>query len=952
MDSKKSIPPIVEEHQNVSTEKIVNKDGTVTTSETTTTMKKTTKINYDAAVEAKTFVYETDKSETKYYKALELKNEVAIFITDKGNRPMEIISLKSFEKIMNMMETSYKIGYDIVVYSIYSMEELWEFKRSIKNNTTGIVVELKKDYMYNLEPCDRYLKISQCNDILELVYLELERRKKEKQRLLEEEERKRKEQEEAERKRKEQEELDKKKREQEEEERKKREAEEAEKRKKDEEEAERKRKDQEEADRKKREQEEAERKKREEEEAEKRKREAEEAEKNKKEEEEQNKKREVKKIRIQKSADSAPENEDEKKTKKKMRMSAEEGKEHPEEVISEEIIEENEFVIRKRKKVRNQDGEIKEEIVEEKKVAPFITPEEKPVQDPPKEETPAPEEPKKPVKKKTRTPEKEEVEKEEIQEEKPKKKKIVKKIIKKTVKAAPIQETVNDRPFVSGGGGYGAGGSTVYTGHVCRPHCVICKGLPVRPQECQRCHKQYCYLCTYELSKANHCCECDGPLSITKEVNSQSQTFESNITKITPKEKQDTDSKYNFLTAKDFYEINKDRYVNDSWKKEMEEEKSPNNSDKKEKKIVKQTITKIVKKELDSTEGVNPKTQYHIKEYLHGLNVEKRLIIDQNEAIWSICYVPPMNNSKDGILSGHAKGNIYLWDIDKSFKQKSFFEHTSKVYDIKLIKLPSSYKFYFASTSEDRTTKVWDIALQNSILSISNISPNFCLDILGWNVLLVGDKNKNICLYHINIDKSEAKKTYSLSKPTEHSSIVWRLLIMKKSASNKYVVSGSDKTLFLHELSEDKKQLEFVKEFPKAHDGLIHDIVELNDNRFATCSVDHLIKIWDINKDTCLKQIEDLYDNTIFSLIYLNDFEEKCALTGDDVIVCGGFDKIMKIIGQQKDLSITAHTYGEYERDESLYKMRVLTHNQTYKFAAINYGCSGNLYFWGVKKND
>ena len=123
MDSKKSIPPIVEEHQNVSTEKIVNKDGTVTTSETTTTMKKTTKINYDAAVEAKTFVYETDKSESKYYKALELKNEVAIFITDKGNRPMEIISLKSFEKIMNMMETSYKIGYDIVVYSIYSMDK-------------------------------------------------------------------------------------------------------------------------------------------------------------------------------------------------------------------------------------------------------------------------------------------------------------------------------------------------------------------------------------------------------------------------------------------------------------------------------------------------------------------------------------------------------------------------------------------------------------------------------------------------------------------------------------------------------------------------------------------------------------------------------------------------------------------------------------------------------------
>ena len=1063
MEVKSSIPDKVEEHHNVTTEHHVNEDGTTTTSEVTTTMKKTTKINYDAAVDAKTFVYETDKAETKYFKALELKNEVAIFITDKGNRPVDIIELKSFEKIMNMVGTSYKVGYDMVVYSIYSMEEIYEFKRSIKNNTTGkennYVYNLQKIYEYSLPPCKKFKRIKPCDHVMELVAKELQRLKDEKKRMLEDEERRRKEEEDAkikadqdaERRKKEEEERKRK-----EEEDKKRAAEEAEKKKladeaekkRLEEEAEKKRlaeeaekkrladeaekKRLEEEAEKKRLEEEAEKKrleeeaekKRLEEEAEKKrlaeeaekkrladeaekkrlaeeaekKRLEEEAEKKRQEEEEEKKKaaeaeakriaaeeEERNKVKEEEIKPKDQEIEDEtqkellkaKKPKKKFRASEETDKDHPDEVLSEEIISEDEFIVRKKRRVRTPDGEEKEEIIEEKKVTPFVEPSKddllinKIQSDAPKTNLPVKKhpvmaedqsrdktkdasqpqisetkttttyKPKKPVKSKPRNPDTSD--KVPVEEEKPKKK-IVKKIIKK------VKPTSNSdmKPFVSSGGYGGAGGSTSYTGHVCRSHCVICKGLPVKPQECSRCHKQYCSLCTYELSHPNHCAECDGLLERDRDSMSQTQTFESNITRYTPKKEVESDNKYQGLSAKDFYEKNRDRYINDKWKEDLEKENEIKPRTIREKRLKESIIIKE-EKVSDITDGVDPNKEYYIKDYCHLLDLQGVLVIDQNEAIWSICYVPNTTSGKDAILTGHAKGNIFLWDIEKSSKIKCYFEHTSKVYDIKLIPIKSEYKTYFASVSEDRSTKIWDLSLQNSILSISSLSPLFTIDVLNENVLITGDKNKNLSIYHISIGKDDTKKTFALASPTQHMGMVWRVLILKKNPQHRYIISAGDKTLMQHELSSDFKKISFIKSYPNAHKGLIHDIIELTDNKFATCSVDHFIKIWDTTNDTFLKEINYLYDSTIFSMIYMNDYDSNCDKTEGDVIVCGGYDKKMKIVCQDEDLRKKVVTYGEYDRPEALYKMRMLYNNKKYKFAAINFGCSANLYFWGVK---
>ena len=156
----------------------------------------------------------------------------------------------------------------------------------------------------------------------------------------------------------------------------------------------------------------------------------------------------------------------------------------------------------------------------------------------------------------------------------------------------------------------------------------------------------------------------------------------------------------------------------------------------------------------------------------------------------------------------------------------------------------------------------------------------------------------------------------------------------------------------LHKFADDDlRELEHCHTYNKAHKGLIHDIEELSAGKFATCGGDNEIKIWDHLHNEPISVIDMLYNSTIYDITYLNDYEkEACGLTGDDIIICGGYDKTMKIIGKdENDYEKEPVVYADYPRKEALYKIRVLTNNPTYKYAAINCGCSSTIYLWGKK---
>jgi hypothetical protein len=216
-------------------------------------------------------------------------------------------------------------------------------------------------------------------------------------------------------------------------------------------------------------------------------------------------------------------------------------------------------------------------------------------------------------------------------------------------------------------------------------------------------------MCTYELKNPSLCSECGGKLSLVKEKKKAVTTFESNITRIvsykeTPKSTStQQDNTSNIITQKDFYNANKDRYVDASWKDKL-------NTDNNSLTTSNNTVTNT-----PSTISTLPTNKMDLYSY------EKIISTEKNDPIWSICYCPTLLQGKGAIVTGHSSGSIFAWNCDKYIKSKTYLEHSNKVYDIKNIYYTSTYRQIFVSVSEDRSLKIWESTSQHSTISIASI---------------------------------------------------------------------------------------------------------------------------------------------------------------------------------------------------------------------------------------
>ena len=145
-----------------------NRNRNITTSsENILTTIQTNEINIENSTVIGTKLVETDNNDLRYLKAIKKKGEIAIL---KGeNQLIEIIKLKSFEKILKLIGTKLKEFYYDISFGIYSCEEIVELR-----NNLNIDTNMKKDNrikdIYNnnieLESCEKIEKISPWDDII------------------------------------------------------------------------------------------------------------------------------------------------------------------------------------------------------------------------------------------------------------------------------------------------------------------------------------------------------------------------------------------------------------------------------------------------------------------------------------------------------------------------------------------------------------------------------------------------------------------------------------------------------------------------------------------------------------------------------------------------------------------------------------------------------------------
>ena len=143
-----------------------NRNITISSEKILTTIQ-TNEINIENSTIIGTKLVETNNNDQRYLKAIKKKGEIVIL---KGeNQLIEIIKLKSFEKILKLMGTKLKEFYYDISFGIYSCEEIVELR-----NNLNIDTNMKKDnrikdnkyYNIELEHSEKMEKITPCNDII------------------------------------------------------------------------------------------------------------------------------------------------------------------------------------------------------------------------------------------------------------------------------------------------------------------------------------------------------------------------------------------------------------------------------------------------------------------------------------------------------------------------------------------------------------------------------------------------------------------------------------------------------------------------------------------------------------------------------------------------------------------------------------------------------------------
>ena len=325
---------------------------------------------------------------------------------------------------------------------------------------------------------------------------------------------------------------------------------------------------------------------------------------------------------------------------------------------------------------------------------------------------------------------------------------------------------------------------------------------------------------------------------------------------------------------------------------------------------------------------------------------EKIIPTTKKDFITTLCYCPTLNNGKPAIVTGHQSGNIYAWDIDKDTKIKTYSEHTNKIWDLCKIFFTSKLRQIFTSISEDSYLKIWDSSSSSkSAISIKYKEPLTAIDIHPSNYIIFASKERTLYCQQVDFGrKGELIKGDKFKENTTHESLILRICILDQgSIHNTYVVTGSENTLQLHKVDFSRRKFFIHKEFPNAHKGVIRDILDITNMQFLTCGDDHLIKVWDITMDKEIRAIDTVSDTVIYSL--MNVFVA-------DAFVFGSEDKKMKIVSKWKILNQEEGEYQpkvhyEYDRKEAAYKMVYLKDNDLYSLAAIDNGCSTNVYMWG-----
>lgn len=186
------------------------------------------------------------------------------------------------------------------------------------------------------------------------------------------------------------------------------------------------------------------------------------------------------------------------------------------------------------------------------------------------------------------------------------------------------------------------------------------------------------------------------------------------------------------------------------------------------------------------------------------------------------------------IYAAEESGNISQWnlnndDMNYGKEVKTFKGHSKRVLQVKVV-----HSDNIASSSLDKTLRIWNIATTTEVIKIDCASLVRTICRFNEMCLTYGDEEGDITVYNI-------KKKASEGVVKAHTGICHHIIQLNQDV-NSFCSCGEDKSIVFLNLKKRKK----TGEIKDAHFERILSIAQLINGEIVSSSMDQMMKIWNI----------------------------------------------------------------------------------------------------------
>ncbi|EMG48297.1 Periodic tryptophan protein 1, partial [Candida maltosa Xu316] len=242
--------------------------------------------------------------------------------------------------------------------------------------------------------------------------------------------------------------------------------------------------------------------------------------------------------------------------------------------------------------------------------------------------------------------------------------------------------------------------------------------------------------------------------------------------------------------------------------------------------------------------------------------------LDPQIEIWNLDFV---DKAFPDIILGEPSQNSFTAKKNKKSKKKKSNQHITTHHIDAVLSLSHNrtHRSVLASTSADKTVKLWDLNSGTAVRSFDNIHAHKIVSSSQWHaqeasILLTGGYDSTAALTDVRISTDDSSKHYGVSSGEEIETVRW-----DPTRQEVFYVGTDNGNIYSFDIREESKPLWTLH----AHDAGISSLDIHNTVLASGSSQEKVIKLWDVKENPSMVLSRDFDVGNVLTASFAPDAE-------------------------------------------------------------------------------